>query len=55
MLEASQPILTQITASPGLQANAAVVSALCEVGALSAAVIFRQRAASDQQQQHGDE
>ena len=31
MLEAAQPVLTRVVASPALQANATVVSALCEV------------------------
>ena len=31
MLEAAQPLLTRITGSPALQANASVISALCEV------------------------
>jgi len=31
MLEAAQPVLSSVAASPALQANATVVSALCEV------------------------
>ena len=31
MLEAAQPVLTRVAAAPALQANATVVSALCEV------------------------
>ena len=31
MLEAAQPVLNRILSSPGLQANAALVSAVCEV------------------------